>query len=300
MKDESQHQDLQREDRLILELLEATGIEELERARRSHDGDPTRAAQAREYCEVLGLLPYELEPKAPSREAKARLIAAVAPDGETRARTPVQTRVQTPVQTAADPETGSAPPVAANDNRLRTFLVAAVVALMMVGVSGWFYLQLDRQRTTVAQLQNELMATHLRLEEMADGRRDVVASLREVGLLSASSINWCPLRPPGDNPPQPQAHGSLILVMDHGRWAVRLHELEPAQSDKVYVLWFLHDERPIKRVSLGRGDRPVRIADTGLPMPMTAAAVTLEGSVEVEEPSGPRILYGHRRDMDRL
>jgi len=288
VKDESQHEGSQREDRLILELLDATGIEELERARRSHDGDPARATRAREYTEVLGLLPYELEPKAPSREAKARLMAAVAPDAESRA------------QSAMDPEPGSAPPVAANDNRLRAFLVAAVVAFLMVGVSGWFYLQLQQQRTTVAQLQNELLATNLRLEEMADGRRDVVASLREVGLLPAASVNWCPLRPPGENPPQPQAHGSLILVMDHGRWAVRLHELEPAQSDKVYVLWFLHEERPIKRVSLGRGDRPVRIADTGLPMPMTAAAVTLESSVEVEEPSGPRILYGHRRDMDRL
>jgi hypothetical protein len=189
---------------------------------------------------------------------------------------------------------------AANDNRFPSFLAAAVIALLMIGVCGWFYVQLQRQRETVARLQEDLEATHVRLEELDDVRRDLVASLRDVGMMPADPVQWCPLRPAGEDPAQPDAHGSLLLVKDHGSWSVRIHHLEPAAADGVYVLWFLDEEAPLKKIRLGRGDRPVQISATGIPARMTAAAVTLEASIDTSEPSGPRILYGHSRDMDRL
>jgi len=151
-----------------------------------------------------------------------------------------------------------------------------------------------------AQLQQELGQTKQRLEQIDDGRRDIVAALRDLGMMSPQPVDWCPLRPVGDNPPQPDAHGSLLLLKENDRWSVYLRNLEPAVGGQVYVLWFLDEDAALKRINLGRGDRPVKIAATGIPMLMTAAAVTLESSPEAAEPSGPRILYGHSREMDRL
>jgi len=289
------------EDRVVLELLDARGLEDL--ATVDHELPSRSPELERFYLELLGLLPDELEPETPSEGAKRRLMAAVAEvevAGSTAPGEPGEQRGSVPEQRAVSGLWTAPAPVAANENRLRSFLVAAVITLMMVGVAGWFYVQLDRQRGMVAQLQDELRATNLRLEELNDGRRDVVASLRDVGMMESIPVEWCPLRPAGENPVQPDAHGSLLLVREHGRWSVRLHNLAAATGDQVYVLWFLDENRPLKKVNLGRGDRPVRIAATGVSELMTAAAVTLEASLDASEPTGPRILYGHSREMDRL
>jgi len=298
---------MDQEDRIILALLEASG-------REGADPETLEAVQegsvlGRAYTELLGLIPRELAPATPSPQVKQRLMAAVSEprardtDGTTDEGSPAGEVV--PIHTRLPK--GDAPTRAVADraarrtaDRFRSFLVAAVIAFMMVGVSGWFYLQLRQQRETVAQLQKELEATHLRLEELDAGRRDMVASLRDMGMMPSEPVMWCPLRPTGGEALQPDAHGSLLLAMQHGRWSVRIHNLEPATAGHVYVLWFLKEDATIKKVSLGRGDRPVQISAAGLPGPMTAAAVTLETSMDAAEPSGPRILYGHSREMDRL
>lgn len=305
-------EDTDREDRIILALLEASGEEtEPDSLGRLQEG----SAEGRAYTELLGLIPRALPAESPPPGVKRRLTAVLAagraPDAESSPGADVlPLRTEPPrgnAQTRAVADRAArrtarrvAAETAAGGHRFRAFLVAAVIAFLMVGVSGWFYVQLRQQRETVARLQTELEETILRLEELDDGRRDVVASLRDVGLMPSDPVNWCPLRPPEEAPPQPDAHGSLLLVMEHGRWSVRIHNLEPAAADKIYVLWFLEEDAPLKKVNLGRGDRPVQISATGIPMVMTAAAVTLESSMDAEEPSGPRILYGHRRDMDRL
>ena len=311
---------MDQEDRLILALLEASegaNPETLEALQEDSD-------EGRAYTELLGLIPRELPPTTPSPEIKKRLMAAVsegraryndATSGEEpsvgevvplRSRRPqgdAATRVMAdrPARRTSRKATSwKGTERAVSADRFRSFLVAAVIAFMMIGVSGWFYLQLQEQRETVAQLHEELRATNLRLEELDAGRRDVVASLRDVGMMPPEPVMWCPLRPSGEEPPQPYAHGSLLLAMHQGRWSVRIHNLEPAAAGKVYVLWFLDEEAPLKKVNLGRGDRPVQISATGVPQPMTAAAVTLEPSMDITEPTGPRVLYGHRREMDRL
>ena len=294
----------EREDRAILKLLEdphavdsAESVEET--------AETAETSWFRGYSELLGLIPAELEPVTPPPVAKERLMAAVADatQDSSRLRDPATAH---PVPISGHPRFAVRTPpelasqAAADDNRFRSFLLAAVIALMMVGVSGWFYLQLERQREVVAGLQQELQGTNQRLGELDNGRRDIVASLRAVGLMPQHPVDWCPLRPAGDIPIQPEAHGSLLLVRENDRWSVRIRNLAPAVGGRVYILWFLDEDTPIKRVNLGPGDRPVQIADTGIPRLMTAAAVTLETSQDATEPSGPRILYGHNRDMDRL
>lgn len=304
---------MDQEDRIILALLEASG-------REGADPETLEALQegtdlGRTYTELLGLIPRELSPATPSPEVKQRLMAAVseprAPDADATADegspageiVPIHTRLpkgDAPTRAVADRAARRTSRRATSGDRFRSFLVAAVIAFMMVGVSGWFYLQLQQQREAVTQLQRELEATHLRVEGLTAGRRDLVASLRDMGVMASEPVMWCPLRPAGGDSPQPDAHGSLLLAMQHGRWSVRIHNLEPAAVDKIYVLWFLDEDAPLKKVSLGRGDRPVQISATGVPDFMTAVVVTLEPSMDSAEPSGPRILYGHSREMDRL
>jgi hypothetical protein len=298
---------MDQQERIILALLEASGGEAPPGALEELQEDP---AEGRAYTELLGLIPCELAPVIPSPRVKERLMASVSGERSRDARSqeedpePAGAEIL-PMSSAVpgdDPgrTAGSRAPTAANDSRFRSFLAAAVIAFLMIGVCGWFYVQLQRQRETVARLQEDLEATHVRLEELDDVRRDLVASLRDVGMMPADPVQWCPLRPAGEEPAQPDAHGSLLLVKEHGSWSVRIHHLEPAAADGVYVLWFLDEEAPLKKIRLGRGDRPVQISATGLPAGMTAAAVTLEASMDTPEPSGPRILYGHSRDMDRL
>lgn len=285
---------MDQEDRIILALLEATGGGEMDSETLAALQE--RSDEGRAYTELLGLIPRELAPTPPSPQTKERLMAAVSEQ-------PASATEVVPLHAGRRQDEAHRRPrgtARKTSDRFRSFLVAAVVAFMMVGVSGWFYLQLQHQRDTVDQLQKELLATNLRLEELTAGRHDLVASLRDMGMMPAEPVMWCPLRPTGSEPPQPDAHGSLVLAMQHGRWSVRVHNLEPASAGQVYVLWFLKEDAAIKKVSLGRGDRPVQISATGLPGPMTAAAVTLETSMDADEPSGPRILYGHSREMDRL
>lgn len=309
----------EQEDQAILKLLEGSEAETApEESDETSVEASAEASWARGYTELLGLIPAELDPVQPPPSAKKRLMAAVAESARDRSREGRTSKAHRPVPISGHPRfaRGLTPPElaaraaanaaanaagnAASDNRFRSFLTAAVIALMMVGVSGWFYLQLARQQELVGQLREELQATNQRLEELDDGRRDLVSSLRAVGLMPQHPIDWCPLRPAGEKPVQPDAHGSLLLVMENDRWSVRIRNLAPTVGNQVYILWFLDEDSPIKRINLGQGDRPVQIAATGIPRTMTAAAVTLEPSQDVTEPSGPRILYGHNRDMDRL
>lgn len=300
---------LEFEDRIILALLEASGEdfdrvqEELSRAAGS-EATPQDREMIRQYVETLGLLPLGLEPVAPRGGVKERLMAALGGDV---------------AEVTAQDQEAEVKPVAVAPRRLfrkrqrpdapvRGFryymphLVAACLAVALVAAGGWFRQELQEQRSVVAQLQEELHQTSRRLTELDEQRYDVVASLRGMTLLSPATVEVCPLRPVGEEPVQPQAQGSLVMVSQERRWSVRLHNLQPATAGQVYTLWFFDEkDRPFKKVNLGSGERKIELDSSMMPgKMMTAAAVTLEMSPEVEHPTGPQILYGHSREMDRL
>lgn len=259
--------------------------------------------EVREMVEALGLLAYGAEPMTPPASLKGKVLAAVAAESlEEEGSTPE--RKASPVAPIdGHPAFGGGRrelDERQGGGRLRSFLVAAVVAFMMLGVSGWFHLQLRQQQNVVSQLQEQLRSTNLRLEEVSDSRRDVMSALRGMSLLAPGPVEVCPLRPVGDEPVQPRAHGSLVLARENGRWYIRVRNLEPARGDEIYTLWFLNEDQALKKVNLGRGERALEVNASGVPAGMTAAAVTLEPSPETLEPTGPRVLYGHSREMDRL
>lgn len=286
------------ENQVIIETLEGTVGEGGPRPRTGVAGRAEAEMIERLYTEVVGLMPYDLDPVEPRPEVKARLMETI---GGERAAAPAS---PTPVTAHPRFQEGHEPAGAARPTPpgwgWRRLVAAAVVVLAAVGAFGWFYLQLAAQRSTVAHLEQELAATNQQLAELTESRTAVLAALRQMGQVP-DRLEFCPLRPRGERPLQPAAHGSLILAMEQGRWFLHARGLEPAE-DKSYTLWFLdEDDNPVRRVDIAPGDR-TRLSHEaeGIPRQMASVVLTLEPSGETTRPTGPQLLYGHRREMSRL
>lgn len=292
------------EDAIILATLEGSLSDDGRVVRPLSDAEEVSLETLeRSYVELLGLLPDELEAVEPRPEVKDRLMERIAA-GEAEPRvatvTPHPSFLEAQAATKGPEPRGTAEP--RRSANWRPWLMAAVVALAMIGSSIFFYSELHRERETIAALQQQLEATSQRVELLAEGRVDVIEALRALSVSAPQAVDVCPLRPTGADPLQPSAHGSLVLATNEGRWYLRARDLAPVEGERTYVLWFLDPEgQPIHRVVLEPGfDRSVEIQAEGIPMPMEAASITLEPSRHALRPSGPRVLYGHRMEMERL
>lgn len=180
-------------------------VEALERGSGTPPGAPSTAAAAnteaaetlaRLYDEVLGLIPYELEPVEPSAGAKARLMAAIQhaePEAMQEARDPAPPTLAEPIRLTSVPP--AQPPRAGNQPTPAPFrsvppagvarpasqeyrvprptsltppprravrparwplALAASLALVFAGFSVVLYLQLKQQRDTIDALGQQL------------------------------------------------------------------------------------------------------------------------------------------------
>ena len=104
------------EDRTILAAVEALGRdrEAPGASPRADLDDTTEETRARLYTEMLGLIPYELEPVEPSAGVKARLMAAIKQAEPATPETSATPAVPASIQDARDP----APPTLAEPIRL--------------------------------------------------------------------------------------------------------------------------------------------------------------------------------------
>lgn len=292
------------EDHVILAALESSLVDDGRIVRPVSEGDevPVETLE-RIYTELLGLIPAELEPVEPRPELKDRILERVAADPQARPAATVTPHPRFLEARAGAAETETTPKEPRRGRSLRPWLLAAVVALAAIGASFFFYSELrQEQQETIAALQQQLDATSQRVELLAEGRVDVVEALRALSVSAPEAVDVCPLQPVGAEPVQPEAQGSLVLAMSQGRWYLRARDLAPTEGTRTYVLWFLDvDGQPIQRVALKPGDdRAVELRAEGIPMSLDAATITLEPSPDTVRPTGPQVLYGHRREMERL
>jgi hypothetical protein len=273
------------------------------------------ATLARLYIEVMGLLPYELEPVAPSAGAKARLMALVQGD-ETQ-----------PAATVKVANVAAAPAVAAGDSRrapavlprssTQEFAVtrraaagaasrpsrasrwplalAAAFALALLGLSLWLYSQVDTQRTTIAGLRQELSAERARAEgAIAQARQAESDSLDlrdKFSLVTSPAVLVAPMRPMGQPPLQPGARGVLFVASDHQHWYMALQGLEPVQTGKTYKLWFVADAGTVNAGSFSaQPGAPIELSSKHMPAGTRGVLVTLENDPRATAPAGPEIL----------
>jgi hypothetical protein len=286
------------EDLTILAVVEE-GIDSSDPPR----GDENTETLRRLYTEVLGLIPYEAEPVAPSSGARDRLLAALAGDETQPApaataapvvAAPVPIRASQEMKTYRPPMAGAA----SIPTRVRSrwpLAMAAALALLALGFSGWLYTRVQEQDRTISRLNQELAlertqaagayAQIRRLETDARGMDE------KLTMLTARAAMVAPMKPVGAAPVQPAARGVLYVADDHQHWYMTLHGLAPADAGKTYKLWFVGGQGPVSAgtFTARTGDR-VELSSRQMPADTKAAMVTLESDPKAAAPTGPEVL----------
>lgn len=274
--------------------------------------DETAETLARLYNEVLGLIPYELDPAAPSPEVRQRLLAAVAGD-ETQEVAELQAAPVAPPSPipapgapapplretrSPGPQEARVPPrmpmvaVAARRSSRWPLALAASLALVFAGLSGWLYLEQARQKEEIAQLRSDLQRAGQAAAEM-ERMRDELARMRDtLTLVTSPAVIVSPMRPSGAPPTQPGARGTLFVAADHQHWYLRVEGLQPAGAGKTYHLWWVADQGTVSGGSFSaRPGERVELSSATMPAGTRAAVVTVEdegGSPGA--PAGPEVM----------
>jgi hypothetical protein len=298
------------EDLTILAAVEALkrGSDTAPGARRIPGGTEAAETLARLYDEVLGLIPYELEPVEPSAGVKARLMAALQheiPEKIQDARDPAPPTLAEPIRLTSVPPAGAARPVSQQMPVYRSasltppprrvvrparwpLALAASLALLFAGFSGVLYLQLGQQRDTIDALGHEL---DLERGRAASAVKDTLSMREKFALVTSPAVQASPMRPPAANPLQPAARGVLFVAADHQHWYLCLHDVAPAPEGKTYKLWFMAEGGPVSGgVFTARPGEPVELSSKEMPAGIKAVKVTLEADPKATQPAGPEVL----------
>jgi hypothetical protein len=295
-----------------LAALETGGDDPSGLGEKSGEATETAETLTRLYIEVLGLVPYELEPAVPRPEVRSRLLSAIRgdetlPGDETQEMEPrpaPQVR-PAPVPTASREITSREVPVArgmAMSKRRRSvwpMALAATLLLALGGLSGWLYLRQARMEETIASLESRLAAEKREAEQARAGMQAAMERMRvNLALVTAPAVKAMPLRPVD---PQSPGRGILFVAADNQHWYLAVHELPPAPPGQDYQLWWeardgtssggVFDLRPGEKVEL--------YAET-MPEETRGVKITLEPARGVSHPTGPEILRAAAGEVYRL
>jgi len=267
------------EDRLAVDLLDRLNqcvVPE------SDTSEGAEAVSLRSSLEVIGLLPYELDPMVPSPFAKERLMASLSGEGASR-------HAAEEAQFAA-PAAG----IGAGDWSRWVVLLAAGLVLAMLGLSGWQRLHMERQQEEIAQLSGHLREVNVESGELVRTRQELAEAQAKLSVLAASGVEVCSLHPMEDRLAAAPPTATLFVAPDHQHWYLRIDGLEPSPENRAYQLWFITDEG--SQVSAGTFDpRPgsrTELTSATMPGGTVAVSVTVEPLGGSPEPSGPPLLYG--------
>ncbi len=272
----------------------------------AHGTDPADETLTRLYTEAFGLLPFALEPLAPSPAVRARLLA-MASGGEAPA---VERRVAAaplpPVRPlAAAPAAVVAPSAPARQVHRAPrwpLALAAMLALALLGVSAkmvqnerWHGRLHAADYAQISVLRKELTDEHARLLELAAARggderlRAKMGDLEKtVSLVTSPTVEMSPLRPTGDVALARQANGRIYIAEDHQHWYLSVQNLEPSGSGHQYQLWFFGDQGPVSggHFTAAPGEA-VSLSSEHMPRGTKAILITLEPAAGSAAPSGP-------------
>jgi hypothetical protein len=263
---------------------------------------------ARLYTEVVGLIPYQLQPVEPAPEVRMRLMALIQGE-ETQAATPASPAIDAgqaappaavPLRASQEvrvPRTVSVQGAAASRRSPRRWplALAAVLSFLLLGLSAWLYLQLGQQQQTIATLQQELDAERARVAEVtAEAQKIQAAALdmrEKFSLVTSPAVEVSPMRPVGSPPPQPYARGILFVASNHQHWYVSFDGLQPAANGKAYKLWFVADQGAVSAGSFtAKPGEPIELSSKHMPAGTKGVVVTLEEDPQAPAPTGPEIL----------
>lgn len=263
----------------------------------------------REYTELLGLLPYSLDPIEPAPELKARVMAAALGDSAA-APAAGSTRGDIPDPQEASPaaDAGTAAAATGTGNvvpllRRTSFwplALAAAVTLLMVGLSTVFYAQLRASEGELAELSRELASVEGREQAMAAqlarANEQMAGITERLAIITQPGAEACPLRPVGEDPMLPVASGILYIAADHQHWYLKVTGLEPVPEGKEYQVWFMTEDGPVSagalQMELGS---EAELGSPSMPPGITGVAVTVEPRGGAPRPTGSMVLYGDEK-----
>jgi hypothetical protein len=281
---------------------------------------------ARLYNEVLGLVAYELEPAEPSPEVKARLMAAIEGDledaGDETQPAPVAVTEPAPIppnppipvtpilpippptppiplrhsqemRPGRPPMAGAA--VARRSPRRWPLALAASLAFLLLGLSGYLYSRSLEDRATIARLDRELARERSQAAQasaQASRLESYSLNLREkMALVTSPTVAVSALRPMGRPPLQPAARGLLFVAADHQHWYLSLQGLQPVEGGRLYKLWFMADQGPVDAGTFTvLPGAPIEMSSKKMPAGTRTAVITLETDPGSRTPSGPEVL----------
>jgi hypothetical protein len=275
------------EDRVLDELLERLNDNVAPAV--GAGSDPSRTSTdklVREYLELLGLLPYELETVQPSPVVKQRIMSAV--EG---------TASYVEEGTAGAAEIPMSANVAEMPTRRRTnwaLPLAAGLAVALFGLSIWQSGHLREQRGVIDELAVRLDEANQEIAGAAEYRDGLRKAETNLALVSSPGVEICTLRPGDTETVQEQARGTLFVAADHKSWYMRLEGLVPCPLGRKHQIWFVKRDGTavsggLFDVSPGEG---IEVTSDLMPSDTVAVMITLEPEGGSVEPTGPSVLYG--------
>jgi cell division protein FtsB len=279
-------------------------------------GDETEETLMRLYTEVLGLIPSELEPVAPSPGARERLLTAIgavpaapgaegtAPKAERQTGSrPVPVPMPAPVTSETPPapvpvsDTSRPVPRPAPAPRPRRpsrwpLALAATLALAFAGLSAWLWQASQEQRAEIADLRQQIEAQSQISEQAVRERQQANAEMDKMRdqftLVTSPAVAVRPMQAVGD---QPDARGMLFVAPDHQHWYLSLEGLQPAPAESVYKLWWVTAQGPLDAGSIvAEAGQRIRMGSDAMPADIRDVVITLEPAGSGPEPSGPPVL----------
>lgn len=233
-----------------------------------------------EYTELVGLIPYELEPRLPASGVKDRLMKTIRGEQATHQDTPQ------PVAVIEVPAS----------RWLRTALpLAASVAIVLLGVVGWQSFQMAERSDTIDQLSQALSQVNIeKTDQLAQFQGHLQRMQDQMSLVTSQGVEVCALRPKVAEAAETGARGTLFVASDHQHWYLRIDDLEPCPQGRAYQLWFVTaDGTAVDGGVLEiRHGAELEVTSDTMPDGTVAVNITLEPAGGSDAPSGPSILYG--------
>ena len=284
--DTSQEPELTSEDLAALAALEMLN-------RPWANGDHSDSLE-REYLELLGLVPYALEPEAPSASVKKGLLERVAQSGSQSDRQGVA-RVVPFAEPSREPARPASSRVA--------WALAAALAAVSLGLASWAGVlqgRLVEQEKNVAEVVDAPLPDSLPSDAQPEPsvRFLAVSDLQDtIARVAMPGVEVCPMRPLGDSPAQPSAKGLFYLSSERSEWMLAAQNLEPSVLGSRYHVWFRTEGGVINGGAFEvHQSGAILIRADQIPAGSQAVLITLE-TEETGEPTGPTILYGDEGEI---
>lgn len=269
------------EDRVVERLLDRLN-EGVVPATAAREGEAEE--MLREYTELIGLIPFDLEPMAPADGAKERLLQTI--QGVEPAMPSEPPPVDLPPNVVAMP---------VSPWLKRALPLAASLAIVLLGVVGWQSFQISEQGGAIVELTDHLSRVNVdRTTELAEYENHLERMQDQLALVTSKGVEVCTLHAKAAQAADTGARGTLFVAADHQRWYLRIDDLEPCPQGRSYQLWFVMADGSARDGGILEIEHGVELEVTSGTMPTGTVAVnvTLEPAGGSEAPSGPSILYG--------